>query len=54
MKNDRLYFRQRATEERSAAAHARGRARRAHEEMAELYKRRSDIPAEKEEGEPVA
>lgn len=54
MKNDRLYFRKRAAEERTAAGQAEGRARRAHEDMAELYKRRSDAPAEQENGEPVA
>lgn len=34
---DRLYFTRRAEEERSAAASAQGKARQAHEQMAERY-----------------
>jgi hypothetical protein len=37
MEHDRTYFMRRAAQERSAANRARGKARKAHEQMAECY-----------------
>ena len=37
MENDRTYFTKREEEERSAATRAKGKARQAHEQMAERY-----------------
>jgi hypothetical protein len=37
MENNRSYFMRRAAQERSAATHSKGKARQAHEEMAEHY-----------------
>ena len=40
MGNDRTYFMRRAAQERSAASHARGKARQAHLALAETYEAR--------------
>jgi len=37
MENNRSYFMRRAAQERSAATRSKGKARKAHEEMAEHY-----------------
>ena len=40
MENDQTYFMRRAAQERMAAVHARGKARQAHQALAEFYEHR--------------
>ncbi len=45
MENDLSYFMKRAAQERSAASRSKGRARQAHEQMADRYRELAQSPS---------